>query len=161
MSEQSEAGAEIAQSLVKFAREYRIGMTEINDAAKRREQVSLRNERRVAYWMRISMGGLLLVVILLLLLTFILFSQLNNLSEQVRMLTQTLNQDTTQTALANTVAPGSLQHTNNMLKLLEIELKSLNANAAKIGQALQQTTGNETGTTETESIQDYRLYNYR
>jgi flagellar biosynthesis/type III secretory pathway M-ring protein FliF/YscJ len=125
--EEMEEMSEFSQTLTKLSRDHRIAMTEFNDAAKRREQFSLRAERRMNYWLRLSMGGLFILMILVVFLLFVLMQHTHNISEQMKMMNQHLSASQATSVIDNSPT----------LKAIESELQNLNNNMTKVASDLK------------------------
>ncbi len=121
---------ELTQTLNKVSREYRIAMSEFNDATKRREQFSLRAERRTDYWLRLGMTGLFIVMILLLISMYILVRHTQSISEQMQLMNQHFSE------IHHSTLPSQQSDYVSTLKSIELELKSLNNNMAKVSNEL-------------------------
>lgn len=153
MADQTENMNEITQSLSKISRDYRIAMTELNDAAKRREQFSLRAEQRISFWTRLSMGGLILLVILLLLLVLVLSNHLKTISGEMVLLNQNFNQvlqhiggelpaaQDDKGDQANDIH-SSIRNTTLSLGVIQNELKTMNGNLAKMAKEMKAVANN-------------------
>jgi len=167
MTEQVDVMAEVMQAVNKTSREYRIAMTEFNDAAKRREQFSLRAERRATYWLRLSMGGLFLLVILVLFLMFILTQQTQSISAQMTILTQHVGQTAQQLEIIQTQqsisnpqhATISFPDISPSLKSIEEELQNLNTNMAQMTNELK-TIAKKTNIQRTQPEQPVYIHPY-
>ncbi|MCV6637790.1 hypothetical protein [Candidatus Albibeggiatoa sp. nov. NOAA] len=178
MSEQFRDMAEMSQAVGKISRDYRIAMTEFNDAAKRREQFSMRVEQRTNYWLRLSMGGLFLLVLLLITIVYAMMLYTQSMSAQMQVLNQQFSTATEKlAALQHT--PIQVSHTypksflsqapiefpdiSPALKSIEAELYHLNGNMAKVGKELKLIAGkskdkaarNTMARTETRYIYPY------
>lgn len=125
MTTQHEEMSEFTQTLTKLSRDHRVAMTEFNDAAKRREQFSLRAERRMNYWLRLTMGGLFILLMLVVFLLFVLMQHTHNISEQMKMMNQHLSQATIDNSPTLKAIESELQNVNNNMTKVASDLKAI------------------------------------